>query len=179
MFCRIMYQHARFERSLKGHSDFDKAKFFAKQCSSIGQVHPFPLPENQPPIFHQSPNSLFFKKSVPAVSPSRQVHSPPNSYKPCPARICSSDHTPSVSYQFNLSVSTGVFPAAWEHATVVPLFKIVIQLRTQRTTVAPRCYRSWQRSSFQPVSKFGFMARSSTTMQRPYLTNYWREIRMY
>ena len=36
---------------------------------------------------------------------------------------CAPFLTPSVSYIFNLSVTTGVFPAVWKQATVVPLHK--------------------------------------------------------
>ena len=36
---------------------------------------------------------------------------------------CAPFLTPSVSYIFNLSVTTGVFPAVWKQATVIPLYK--------------------------------------------------------
>ena len=36
---------------------------------------------------------------------------------------CAPFLTPSVSYMFNLSVTTGVFPAVWKQATVIPLYK--------------------------------------------------------
>ena len=84
---------------------------------------PLPLPENHPT----------FDFNFPPISDLTVLHTlqhlPVNKSTADPLltnldlRECAPVITPPVSYLFNLSVSTGVFPAMWKQATVVPLFK--------------------------------------------------------
>ena len=104
-------------------------------------------------------------------------------------RECASSITESVTYLFNLSVSTGTFPSAWKNAIVIPVFK--------------RRGRDSDPSNYRPVSllpplgkvldaiqsehllsfleknhllskhQFGFLPHRSTVMQLIYVADTW------
>ena len=104
-------------------------------------------------------------------------------------RECASSITESVTYLFNLSVSTGTFPSAWKNAIVIPIFK-----RRGRDS-DPSNYRPV--SLLPPLGKvldaiqsehllsflekndllskhlFGFLPHRSTVMQLIYVADTW------
>ena len=112
-------------------TDFKKAtllaKYFSSQCTSTAPPEhlkgaPFPLPEKQP-IFDFLPipelitvlrtlqHQLISKVTAHPLITNRVL-------RECAPIIC-----PSITHLFNLSITTDVFPDAWKHATVTPIFK--------------------------------------------------------
>ena len=107
-------------------------------------------------------------------------------------RECASVITPSVTHLFNLSVSTGVFPALWKQATVIPLFKnrgkphepsnyrpvpLLPALGKALDKIqSHRLLHYLVKNQVISNHQFGFMpaGRSTcTTMQLLYLTDHW------
>ena len=104
------------------------ARFFAKQCSGPGNDSegytygaPFPLPASQPIFdFQPIPESLTLKK-LQHLSITKATADPflsNRTLRECAKSLCSS-----LTYLFNLSLSTNDFPDEWKQAIVTPLYK--------------------------------------------------------
>ena len=170
------------------------ARYFAQQCTAPATDKesdhcpaPFPLQENQPTFnfpailprtVHRHLRRLSQNKSTADQVMTNRV-----------LRECASSITESVTYLFNLSVSTGTFPSAWKNAIVIPVFK--------------RRGRDSDPSNYRPVSllpplgkvldaiqsehllsflekndllskhQFGFLPHRSTVMQLIYVADTW------
>ena len=102
---------------------------------------------------------------------------------------CAPFFTPSVSYMFNLSVTTGVFPAAWKQATVIPLYKnrgkaedpsnyrpvsLLPALRKALDKIeSQRLLKHLVEQQLISLHRFGFIPGKSATLQLFYLTEKW------
>ena len=177
-------------------TDLDKAtllaNFFAEQCTSASPQEdmpgaPLPLPENHPTFDFPPISELTVLRTL--------QHLPVNKSTADPLltnlvlRECAPVITPSVSNLFNLSVSTGIFPAMWKQATVVPLFKnrgkAEDPTNYRPVSLLPALGKALdkiqtthllrylvERKLISP-HQFGFMPQKSTTLQLLYLTDRW------
>ena len=177
-------------------NDDDKANllanFFAQQCTATTTNEdlpgaPLPLPPNQAVYDFPSISELTVLRTL--------QHLPGNKSTAHPLltnlvlKECAPFLTPSVSYIFNLSVTTGVFPAVWKQATVIPLFKNRGKAEDpsnyRPVSLLPALGKALDKIQSQRLLKhlveqqlisphqFGFIPGKSTTMQLLHLTEKW------
>ena len=105
------------------------ADFFAKQCARPGNDSdhdttygaPLPLPETQPIFdFQPVPESHTLKKlqRLPVFKATADPLLTNRTLRECASSLCSS-----LTYLFNLSLSTNEFPDEWKQAVVTPIYK--------------------------------------------------------
>ena len=104
------------------------ATFFASQCTNNDPSAeldlsgaPFPLPENHPRFeFHPlTPKDILCKlRSLPLLKATADPILTNRTLRECAACF-----SPSLTYLFNLSLSTNSFPSDWKQAVVTPMFK--------------------------------------------------------
>ena len=177
--------------------DADKANllanFFAQQCTATTTNEdlpgaPLPLLPNQAVYDFPSISELTVLRTL--------QHLPGNKSTAHPLltnlvlKECAPFLTPSVSYIFNLSVTTGVFPAVWKQATVIPLYKNRGKAEDpsnyRPVSLLPALGKALDKIQSQrllkhlvdqqlisPPHQFGFIPGKSTTMQLLYLTEKW------
>ena len=158
--------------------------FFAQQCTATTTTEnlpggPLPLPPNQ---------AVYDFPSISEITVLRTLqHLPGNKSTAHPLitnvvlKQCAPFLTSSVSYMFNISFTTGVFPAAWKQATVIPLYKNRVKaeyLTNYRpVSLLPALGKALDKIQSQRLLKhlvekqlislhqFGFIPGKSTTMQ--------------
>ena len=170
------------------------ANFFPEQWTSAppqGDIPgaPLPLPQNHPTIDFPLILELTVLRTLQYLPVNKSTADP--LLTNLVLRECAPVITPSVSYLFNLSVSTGVFPAMWKQVTVVPLFKnrgkaedptnyrpisllpaLGKALEKIQTTHLLQ-YLVERKIKLVSPHQFGLMPQKSTTLQLLYLTDRW------
>ena len=177
-------------------SDFDKANllasFFASQCTcpnpnTNNSGAPYPLVEGQqqfdfqPITMHQTLQKL---QTLP-VSKATADPMIPNSM----LRECAGCVAPSLTYLFNLSLSTNVFPKDWKVAVVIPLFKhrgspnepsnyrpislLHAVAKVLDDLVSESLLKHLTKSKLLSNHQFGFLPKRSTVTQLVYIVDRW------
>ena len=168
------------------------ANFFAQQCTATTTNKDLPGASSS-----STPNQDVYEfPSILELTVHRTLqHLPGNKSTAHPLltnlvlKECAPFLTPSVSYIFNLSVTTGIFPAVMKQATVIPLYKnrgkaedptnyrpaslLPAQSKALDKIQSQRPLKHLEDQQLISPHQFGFTPGKSTTLQFLYLTEKW------
>lgn len=168
------------------------ARFFARQCTDANPQAdtcgaPFPLSPSHPrfefpPITEQLTLRRLQRLPIHKATADKLITN--RMLRECAPFICSS-----LTYLFNLSLSTSTFPLEWKHAVVTPLFKqrgspndatnyrpvslLPAIGKLLDAMLSERLLSYLQRNGIISCHQYGFLPRRSTTMQLVYIVHRW------
>lgn len=170
------------------------AKYFARQCCGPhdnfdNDVYgaSYPLPESHPVFeFHPVTEKLIFRKltSLPVFKITADPFLTNRILRECAPSICSS-----LTFLFNLSLSTNTFPDEWKKAVVTPLYKqrgskndpsnyrpvslLHAVGKLLDSIVSDRLLHFLTKNNLLSVHQHGFLPRRSTVTQLIYVVEKW------
>ena len=168
------------------------AAFFASQSTDKNPSAdlcgaPFPLPENHPAFDFRPLTNKDILYKLRALPSSKTTADPILTNRTL--RECADCLSPSLTYLFNLSLSTNSFPSEWKQAVVTPIFKkrgeasnpsnyrpvslLHAVGKVLDSLVTERLLRYLTEKSLITPHQFGFLPKRSTTTQLVYVLHKW------